>query len=102
VRVHSDQGRHLVRTPLVTLEARLDPRDFVRVHRGAIVNRQKVVQMREANGLSVVLHDGTEVPVSRSRRAAVESVLRPARRPAEDRRRVRALDRLVEPNRETT
>jgi two-component system, LytTR family, response regulator len=72
-RIHSDRGRHLVRTPLATLEAQLNPRDFLRVHRGAIVNVQKVTEVREAGGMTVVLADGTEVPVSRSRRAAVEA-----------------------------
>jgi two-component system LytT family response regulator len=73
VRIHSDRGRHLVRTPLATLEARLNPREFLRVHRGAIVNLQKVVEIRDAGGMTLVLTDGTEVPVSRSRRPAVES-----------------------------
>ena len=66
-----------MRTPLATLEARLNPRDFLRVHRGAIVNVQKVADVRDAGGLMLVLVDGTEVPVSRSRRAAVESSLLP-------------------------
>ncbi|AMY07114.1 Transcriptional regulatory protein YpdB [Luteitalea pratensis] len=81
VRIHSQRGRHLVRTPLATLEARLNPRDFLRVHRGAIVNVQKVVAVRDAGGLMLVLADGTEVPVSRSRRAAVESSLLPRANP---------------------
>jgi two-component system LytT family response regulator len=77
VRIHSDQGRHLVRTPLATLEAQLNPRDFLRVHRGALVNVHKVVEIRDGDGVTLVLNDGTEVPVSRSKRAAVESVIRP-------------------------
>lgn len=79
VRIHSTRGRHLVRTALATLEARLNPRDFLRVHRGAIVNLQKVAEVRDAGALTVVLVDGTEVPVSRSKRAAVESSLLPSR-----------------------
>ena len=76
VRIHSDRGRHLVRTPLATLEARLNPRDFLRVHRGAIVNVQKVAEVRDAGGMTLVLIDGTELPVSRSRRTVV-AALRP-------------------------
>jgi two-component system LytT family response regulator len=75
VRIHSDRGRHLVRTALATLEARLNPRDFLRIHRGAIINIQRIAKIRDGAGLTVVLADGTEVPVSRSRRAAVESLL---------------------------
>lgn len=79
VRIHSTRGRHLVRTALATLEARLNPRDFLRVHRGAIVNVQKVAEVRDAGALTLVLTDGTAVPVSRSKRAAVESSLLPRR-----------------------
>jgi len=79
VRIHSSRGRHLVRTPLTTLEGRLNPLDFVRVHRGALINVQAVTEVRDAGGLTLVLTDGAEVPVSRSRRAAVESSLLPRR-----------------------
>lgn len=75
VRIHSDRGRYLVRTPLATLEARLNPRDFPRVHRGAIVNVHKVAKARDAGGMTLVLVDGTEIPVSRSRRNAVTALL---------------------------
>jgi two-component system LytT family response regulator len=77
VRIHSDRGRHLVRTALTTLEARLNPRHFMRVHRGAIINVQRIAKIRDDAGLIVVLADGTEVPVSRSKRSAVESLLGP-------------------------
>jgi two-component system, LytTR family, response regulator len=79
VRIHSCRGRHLVRTALTTLDAQLDPLQFLRVHRGAIVNLKEVTEVRDAGGLTLVLTDGTEVPVSRSRRAAVESSLLPRR-----------------------
>ena len=74
VRIHSDRGRHLVRTALATLEGRLNPRDFLRVHRGAIINVRRVAEIRDG---AVVLTDGTEVPVSRSKRTAVESLFGP-------------------------
>jgi len=77
VRIHSTRGRHLVRTALATIEARLNPRDFLRVHRGAIVNVQKVAEVRDAGSLTLVLADGSEVPVSRAKRATVESSLLP-------------------------
>jgi two-component system, LytTR family, response regulator len=77
VRVHSKRGRHLVRTSLNALEERLDPADFLRVHRAAIVNVNEVSEIRDAGVLSLAISDGTEIPVSRSRKAAVESMLRP-------------------------
>jgi two-component system LytT family response regulator len=41
---------------------RLDPRQFLRVHRGAIVNVQAVTEVRDAGGLTLVMTDGSEVP----------------------------------------
>jgi two-component system, LytTR family, response regulator len=77
VRIHSKRGRHLIRTSLASLEARLDPREFLRVHRAAIVNVDEVREIRDTGVLGVILSDGTEVPVSRSRRSSVESALLP-------------------------
>jgi two-component system, LytTR family, response regulator len=81
VRIHARRGRHLVRTSLASLEARLDPRNFLRVHRAAIVNVDEVREIQDKGALSVILTDGTQVPVSRSRRSAVESALVPRLRP---------------------
>lgn len=77
VRIHSKRGRHLVRASLASLEERLDPREFLRVHRAAIVNVDEVREVHDKGALSVVLSDGTEVPVSRSRKSRVESTLLP-------------------------
>jgi two-component system LytT family response regulator len=77
VRVHSKQGRHLVRASLASLEERLDPQSFLRVHRGALVNVEEVRELQDAGALSLLLSDGTTVPVSRSRKSAVESALVP-------------------------
>jgi two-component system LytT family response regulator len=77
VRVHSTRGRHLVRIPLATLERRLDRRTFLRVHRAAIVNVDAVRELRQEGVPTLVLADGTEIVVSRSRRSAVEAALAP-------------------------
>ena len=77
VRVHSHRGRHLIRVSLATLETRLNPRDFLRVHRGAIINVQEVSEVRDAGSLTVVLTNGSEIPVSRSRKPSVEALLIP-------------------------
>jgi two-component system, LytTR family, response regulator len=70
--------RHLIRESLASLEARLDPARFVRVHRSAIVAIDRVRELRTgASGESaVVLRDGTRVPVSRRRREQVGEALR--------------------------
>jgi two-component system LytT family response regulator len=77
VLIHSKRGRHMVRATLSSLEQRLDPRAFLRVHRAALVNLQEVQEIREDGALSLVLSDGSRVAVSRSRRERVDSMLRP-------------------------
>ena len=77
VLIHSKRGRHLVRATLASLEQRLDPRMFLRVHRAAIVNLHEVQETQEDGGLSLVLSDGSHVSVSRSRRHRLDSIIRP-------------------------
>lgn len=81
VRMHTRSGRHLVRATLTSLERRLDPRRFLRVHRGAVVNLDDVQGILDGEGIQVTLSDGTIVPVSRARRRKVQAVLRPRLRP---------------------
>ncbi len=68
-RLHADGGVHLVRITLAALERRLDPDAFVRVHRGALVNRAAVSCLtRERSGArALVLVTGTHVAVSERR-----------------------------------
>jgi len=81
VLVHTKQGRHLVRASLASLEQRLDPRRFVRVHRTAIVNVEEVRAVQDSGRLVLTLSNGADVAVSRSRRAQVEPFVRPRLRP---------------------
>jgi two-component system LytT family response regulator len=74
VRLHTKQGRHLLRTSMASLEERLDPRVFVRSHRAAIVNVGEVSRI-DSEGAGLVLSDGTQVAISRSRRPVVERVI---------------------------
>jgi two-component system LytT family response regulator len=75
VLVHSKRGRHMIRASLASLEERLDPHLFIRVHRAAIVNLDEVRAVHDGGGLVVALSDGARVPVSRSRRRHVEPLL---------------------------
>ena len=77
VRIHSSRGRHLLRTTLASLGARLDPAQFLRVHRGALVNVDEVRSLGGRDGVRLTLSDGSDVPVSRTRRRSVVKVLRP-------------------------
>ena len=67
--IHAGNRRHLIRESLLSLETRLDPAQFVRTHRSAIVNIARVREVRnEASEMVLVLRDGQSVPVSRRRR----------------------------------
>lgn len=72
--VHATDGKHLIRESLRSLEQRLDPHDFVRVHRCGIV---RIDRIRELQHDAVVLRTGARVPVSRRRRVAVSAAVRP-------------------------
>jgi len=71
VTVHVAGRRYLLRESLASLEGRLDPTRFVRVHRSAMVNIARVREVRSTGVDVVVLQDGTKLPVSRRRRAAL-------------------------------
>jgi two-component system LytT family response regulator len=62
--------RHVIREAMQTLEERLDPNRFMRVHRSTIVQLDRVdTLLRGAGGdYEIQLKDGTRLRVSRSRR----------------------------------
>jgi two-component system LytT family response regulator len=70
VRVHSRGRSHLLRTPLRELEKTLDPHQFVRIHRGIIVNLDVIAEVVPAShgDCDVVLSDGRRLRMSRSYR----------------------------------
>jgi two-component system LytT family response regulator len=77
VRIHVGKASHLLRESLAALEEQLDPRNFLRVHRSAIVNVRAIREMRPdwRNRHELVLASGAVVPLSRKRKRAVERVL---------------------------
>ncbi len=77
VRIHAGAARYTLRKSLGEIERRLDPREFIRVHRNAIVRISEVRSMErpDAERLVLVLADGARIPVSRARRDAVLSTL---------------------------
>jgi two-component system LytT family response regulator len=66
---HAGNVRHVLHLSLSRLEARLDPRQFTRVHRAHIVKLDQVRAFKRdaAGNLEAELLDGARVPVSRSR-----------------------------------
>jgi DNA-binding LytR/AlgR family response regulator len=67
VRIVSDDGRFLVRGALSQIERKWIPYGFVRVHRSYVVNLRRATEIRPELGGSatIVLADGSEVPVAR-------------------------------------
>jgi len=75
--LHAGGETHLVRLSLRQLEQQLHPDRFVRIHRSAIVNVDRVKELRPiAHGEAVVvLRDGTELRLSRSHRQRLHARL---------------------------
>jgi len=67
--LHTEDGDYVIRERMKTLAARLDPEEFVRIHRSAIVRLDEVEEILRGGGgnYAVRLTDGTRVSVSRSR-----------------------------------
>lgn len=76
VTAHAGNAGHLLHLSLSRLEARLDPRRFVRVHRTHIVNLDQVRAFRRGarGNLEAELLDGARVPVSRARAQELRSL----------------------------
>ena len=66
--VRTLSGTHLVRMSLGELEARLDPKRFIRVHRSTIINFDQLERAEPAGGGRMVawMATGESVAVSRS------------------------------------
>ncbi|MEU9998241.1 LytTR family DNA-binding domain-containing protein [Streptomyces sp. NPDC050848] len=64
-RLHTDEGSHLVRIPLSTLEERWAARGFVRIHRSHLVALARIDELRLDGGATSVRLGTTELAVSR-------------------------------------
>ena len=67
VRLHVGNESHLLREGISSLEARLNPKQFLRIHRSTIVNMDRIKQLDSwFNGeYRVLLRDGTLLVLSR-------------------------------------
>jgi two-component system LytT family response regulator len=77
VRLHVGKEDHLLRETLTSLEKKLDPKRFVRIHRSAIVNLACLRELQPAfhGDYVVILQDGTELALSRGCRDKLEEAL---------------------------
>jgi two-component system LytT family response regulator len=80
--IHAGGEAHLLRETMNELEERLDPARFFRAHRSAIVNVERIREIRalERGDRMLVLADGSEVRLARARREAFERLVGTARR----------------------
>ena len=77
VRLHLGEEAHLFRETMTRMEARLDTRRFVRIHRSRIVNTERIKELQPwFNGeYVVVLRNGARLPLSRGYRDKLQEQL---------------------------
>jgi len=77
VRLHVGKDSYLVREAISQIEAQLDPKRFLRIHRSTIVNLDRVRELQPwfHNDYRVILRDGTELMLSRSCRKRLSELL---------------------------
>jgi two-component system LytT family response regulator len=68
VRLHVEKREYLLRETLAALESQLDPDRFARIHRSAIVQIDRIVELHPAThgDFDVLLRDGTRLTLSRT------------------------------------
>lgn len=78
VRLQTGESSHLIRETMRALEAKLDPAQFVRMHRSAIVAIDRIdgIQSRDAGEYVVTLRDGTRLVSSRAYSDRIRALLR--------------------------
>lgn len=76
VQIHAGGKSYLHRESMNSLEGKLDPSRFMRIHRSAIVNRDRVRELRSQGRreMVVVLSGGAELKVARSHRDKLHSL----------------------------
>jgi two-component system, LytTR family, response regulator len=77
VSVHVGDKTWLMRETIAAVELRLALSGFVRIHRAALVNAERVKELRplDKGEYTVVLNDGTELKLTRYYRASVERLI---------------------------
>jgi two-component system LytT family response regulator len=71
--LHTERGDWLVRMSISDLASRLSSKQFARIHRSTIVNLDQIreIQPRSHGDYDVILHDNTELRLTRSYRASI-------------------------------
>jgi two-component system, LytTR family, response regulator len=77
VRLHAGRESHLLRETMNSLERKLDPDQFLRVHRSRIVNIRKIKELQPLfrGEYDIMLRDGTRLESGRGYRAGLQKLL---------------------------
>jgi two-component system LytT family response regulator len=77
LKLHVGGETHLLRETMGDLEARLDPRQFLRIHRSTIVNVERIQELQPLfhGDYVVILRGGKELTLSRNYRKKIEDAL---------------------------
>ncbi len=77
VSVHSAKKSHLLRETISSLEAQLDPKKFVRIHRSSIVRIDRIQELQPwfHGEYRIILQDGTQLTLSRNHRDKLQEAL---------------------------
>ncbi|HXQ71912.1 MAG TPA: LytTR family DNA-binding domain-containing protein [Pyrinomonadaceae bacterium] len=77
LKIHAGRESHLIRGTMQSLETKLDPEKFVRVHRSVIVNIEKIKEIypRSNGDQDLVLKNGQHLMLSRNYRDRFFAVL---------------------------
>ena len=77
VTLHAGGRQHLVHARLQDLEARLEPRRFVRIHRSHVVNLDYVaaIEPHEGSRVVAVLKSGARIVASRPGTARLKALI---------------------------
>jgi two-component system, LytTR family, response regulator len=78
VRLHVAGRAHLLRDTMTSMDEKLDPEVFVRVHRSAIVNVDRIAQIEpHVHGeLVITMKDGARLTTSAAHSAKLRRLLR--------------------------
>jgi two-component system LytT family response regulator len=77
VRLHAGKESYLLRDTITSLEKQLDPKVFVRVHRSAIVNIDRIKELQPwfHGEYRIVLREGVELTLSRNYKDKLHTAL---------------------------
>ncbi len=77
LRLHRGMDAYLIRQTMSEMEAALDPRKFLRIHRSTIVNIERIKELRPMfhGDYGVVLYNGAKLTLSRNYRHKVPAYL---------------------------